>query len=77
VRIVNIRTDPYDVLIGRPSKWGNPFVIGRGGHTHDGYMPDDVDLGGGDYVRFTVCLNCGQVQGEWPLPPAISMGEGE
>ena len=22
------RRDPYDVYIGRPSKWGNPFVIG-------------------------------------------------
>lgn len=24
-RVVNIRTEPYDVYIGRPSKWGNPF----------------------------------------------------
>ncbi len=22
---------PYDVYIGRPTKWGNPFVIGRDG----------------------------------------------
>jgi hypothetical protein len=29
--VVNVRTDEYDVLIGRPSKWGNPFVIGRDG----------------------------------------------
>jgi len=28
--VVNIRDD-YDVYIGRPSKWGNPFVIGRDG----------------------------------------------
>jgi hypothetical protein len=28
VRIVNIRkTDRFDVLICRPSKWGNPFPI--------------------------------------------------
>ena len=25
--VVNIHTDPYDVLICRPSKWGNPFPI--------------------------------------------------
>jgi len=25
--VVNIRTDNYDVLICRPSKWGNPFPI--------------------------------------------------
>lgn len=25
------RNDPHDVYIGRGSKWGNPFVIGRDG----------------------------------------------
>lgn len=25
------RRDPHDVYIGRPSKWGNPFVIGKDG----------------------------------------------
>jgi len=30
--VINIRKDKrYDVYIGRPSKWGNPFVIGRDG----------------------------------------------
>lgn len=24
-KVVNLRTDKYDVLICRPSKWGNPF----------------------------------------------------
>lgn len=28
MRVVNIRTGaPYDVLIARPSKWGNPFPV--------------------------------------------------
>jgi hypothetical protein len=30
-RIVNLRDEEYDVLIARPSKWGNPFQIGRDG----------------------------------------------
>ena len=30
-KVVNLKTDPYDVYIGRPSKWGNPFEIGRDG----------------------------------------------
>lgn len=32
-RVLNKRTDAYDgaVYIGRRSKWGNPFVIGRDG----------------------------------------------
>jgi hypothetical protein len=25
--VVNLRTEPYDVLVCRPSKWGNPFPI--------------------------------------------------
>lgn len=29
--VVNLRTQDYDVYIGRGSKWGNPFKIGRDG----------------------------------------------
>jgi len=28
-KVVNIEKDPYDVFIGRPSIWGNPFKIGK------------------------------------------------
>lgn len=31
-RLVNRRAGvPFDVYVGRPSKWGNPFVIGKDG----------------------------------------------
>lgn len=30
--VVNARDSAYDVLIARPSKWGNPFRIGRDGN---------------------------------------------
>jgi hypothetical protein len=30
-RVVHCKRARYDVYIGRPSKWGNPFVIGRDG----------------------------------------------
>lgn len=30
-RVVNRRADAYDVYIGRPGKWGNPFMIGKDG----------------------------------------------
>ena len=29
--VVHCRRSKYDVYIGRPSKWGNPFVIGKDG----------------------------------------------
>lgn len=30
-RVVHCKKESYDVYIGRPSKWGNPFNIGRDG----------------------------------------------
>lgn len=30
--IVNINESDYDIYIGRPSKWGNPFKIGIDGN---------------------------------------------
>ncbi len=30
-RVVNCKSENYDVYIGRPSKWGNPFKIGKDG----------------------------------------------
>jgi len=35
---------------------------------YDGYVPSDMGIGGGDYLDFSYCLDCGQIQGEWPLP---------
>lgn len=31
IRVVHCKRSDYDVYIGRPSIWGNPFVIGRDG----------------------------------------------
>ena len=31
VKIVHIKKADYDIYIGRPSKWGNPFSIGKDG----------------------------------------------
>ena len=28
MRVVHCRKSDYDIYIGRPSKWGNPFTIG-------------------------------------------------
>lgn len=38
------------------------------GVSHDGYLPKDLGVGGGDYVEFRLCLDCGKVQGNFPLP---------
>jgi hypothetical protein len=33
-----------------------------------GYVPRDLGIGGGDDVQFDYCLDCGQIQGKFPLP---------
>jgi hypothetical protein len=33
-----------------------------------GYVPGNAGIGGGDYVEFDYCLECGQIQGKFPLP---------
>jgi len=48
----------------------------------NGYVPDGLNIGGGDYVEFEVCLDCGTIQGVWPITPeavavACPMGEEE
>lgn len=30
-KVVHCKKESYDVYIGRPSKWGNPFTIGKDG----------------------------------------------
>lgn len=30
-KVVHCKKEPFDVYIGRPSKWGNPFIIGLNG----------------------------------------------
>lgn len=30
-RVVHCKKESYDVYIGRPSKWGNPYTIGKDG----------------------------------------------
>lgn len=34
-KVVNCKKEKYDVYIGRPSRWGNPFRIGKDGSRED------------------------------------------
>jgi hypothetical protein len=52
------------------AKCSDMFNVNLGDSTHEGYVPKDLGIGGGDYVEFEFCLDCGQLQGNFPLPPA-------
>lgn len=34
---------------------------------HDGYVPSNLNIGGGDYLEFSMCLDCGRIQGKFPI----------
>ena len=42
--------------------------VRTGCHKLNDYVPSDMGIGGGDYLEFDYCLNCGQLQGEFPIP---------
>lgn len=50
------------------SKCSDRCVVAIGGNEEDGYVPRDMGIGGGDYVSFDYCLDCGKIQGSFPLP---------
>ena len=37
------------------------------GKDYQGYVPDGLGIGGGDDIEFKYCLNCGQIQGTFPV----------
>jgi len=41
---------------------------------YDGYVPHMIGIGGGDYVDFKYCADCGCIQSTlFPLPQAIDI----
>lgn len=42
-------------------------IVWIGTVEHVDYLPRDMGIGGGDDNQFTYCLDCGQIQGKWPL----------
>lgn len=56
-RVVNINAKASDL-----------FLVLIGDKEENGYLPKDMGIGGGDYLAMDYCLECGQVQGKFPLP---------
>ena len=43
-------------------------IVTHADQEYEGYVPDDLGIGGGDDVEIDLCLDCGQLQGTWPVP---------
>jgi hypothetical protein len=52
------------------AKCSDLCAVSLNGAEKNGYVPDDLGIGGGDYIEFRLCLHCGQIQGKFPLPLA-------
>lgn len=57
-------------IVGVNAKTADRVGISVSNNQHVGYVPDDLGIGSGDYINFDYCLECGQIEGEWPLPTA-------
>lgn len=44
---------------------------------HEGYLPGDLGIGAGDYIDFAYCLDCGQLQGTFPIPETTIEKDGK
>jgi hypothetical protein len=37
------------------------------GTDHEGYVPKGLNIGGDDFIRINLCLNCGKIAGDFPV----------
>lgn len=49
------------------AKCSDAFNLSLEGRDYEGYVPTDLGIGGDDYVEFDYCMDCGQIQGSFPL----------
>jgi len=47
------------------------------GKSYDGYVPEDIGIGGSDYIAFKYCLDCGQIQDKFPVNDPVDIDEDE
>ena len=59
-----------DRIISINAKCDDRFCASIDDAENNGYVPYDMNIGGGDYVEFDFCANCGQIQAEFPMPPS-------
>lgn len=68
MRVVHCKREKYDVYIGRPSKWGNPYILGRDG-TREGVVDlYDAYIRGNPKLMSEIGELRGKVLGCWCHP---------
>lgn len=66
--VVHCKRSPYDVYIGRPSKWGNPFAVGYDGTREEVIQKYETWLRGQPALMAAVKSLRGLTLGCWCRP---------
>lgn len=70
MKTVHCKRELYDVYIGRPSKWGNPFVIGKDGTRDDVVRKYEEWIKGQPELMIALTELKGKTLGCWCSPAA-------
>ena len=61
-----------DRVLRVSGKTSDMFSASGDGVDYDGYVPTNIGIAGpndyGDYINFVYCLDCGKIQGKFPIP---------
>ena len=68
--VVHCKKEPFDVYIGRPSEWGNPFTIGKDGSRGDVISKYENWLIGNAELMGKIHTLRGKILGCWCKPKA-------
>jgi hypothetical protein len=69
-RVVHFKKEPFDVYVGRPSVWGNPYEIGKDGTRAEVIAKYKEYLLGNDELMKLLPMLKGRVLGCWCHPEA-------
>lgn len=67
-RVVHCKRERHDVYIGRPSKWGNPYTVGRDGSRADVIARYELWLAGQPELLAALGELAGKTLGCWCAP---------
>jgi hypothetical protein len=48
-------------------KCDDMFYMSMGDQEYDGYIPNNLGIGGDGHIDFDYCLDCGTIQGDFPI----------
>ena len=54
-------------ILKMSGKCDDRFSATIGDRSYQDYVPRAAGIGGGDYLALDMCLDCGQVQGTFPI----------